>query len=180
MPFVLLSLGAALAGPLLGSPRPGGARPGPAPPCTCSGVAAGYVLTAIGGLLLSHGPGGHLPGDTRRALRIGAPTIPHQVAIYLASGSLVLLASHLFDTGTAGRLQLAVFVGAAPGVVTSSLNNAWAPVVFRTEPSGRGAVLERTGRDIAALTALIAGGTALISPTGAEGPRARRSTTPQR
>ena len=163
VPFVLLSLGAALGGPLLGLLALA-ARPSGGATLYLTGVAAGYVLTAVGGLLLSSGPGGHLTGDTRRALRIGAPTIPHQVAIYLASGSLVLLASHLFDTGTAGRLQLAVFVGAAPGVVTSSLNNAWAPVVFRTEPSGRGAVLERTGRDIAALTALIAGGTAMVAP----------------
>ena len=66
------------------------------------------------------GPGGaarhHERGDTRRALRVGLPTIPHQVAIYLASGALVLLAGHLFGTADAGRLQLAVLIGSAPAV----------------------------------------------------------------
>ena len=103
-------------------------------------------------------------GDTRRALWVGLPTILHQVALYLAGGALVLVAGHLYGTADAGRLQLAVLIGSAPGVVTSSLNNAWAPVVYRTPPEHRGVVLERTGRDIAALTALTAGGVSLLAP----------------
>lgn len=163
VPFVLLSLGAALGGPVLGLLAVLAApEPGPVP--FLSGVAVGYLLTAFAGLLLCRGRSTHHSGDTRKALRIGMPTIPHQVAIYLASGSLVLVAGHIFDTGTAGRLQLAVLVGAAPGVVTSSLNNAWAPVVYRADARLRGPVLERTGRDIAALTALIAGGVSLLAP----------------
>ena len=163
LPFVLLSLGAALGGPVLGL---AGLLLAPEPSARVflAGVAAGYVGTALAGLVLSARDARHHRGDTRRALRIGVPTIPHQVAIYLASGSLVLLAGHLFDSATAGRLQLAVLVGSAPAVITSSLNNAWAPVVYRTEPEHRGPVLERTGRDIAALTALTAGGVALFAP----------------
>jgi O-antigen/teichoic acid export membrane protein len=163
LPFVLLSLGAALGGPVIGLvalavvSRPTAA-------VYLAGVAAGFVLTGLVGLLLTGRGARHHAGDTRRALRIGLPTIPHQVAIYLASGSLVLLAGHLFGNGAAGRLQLAVLIGSAPGVITSSLNNAWAPVVYRTDPEHRGVVLERTGRDIAALTALTAGGVALLAP----------------
>ena len=41
-----------------------------------------------------------------------------------------------------------MLIGSAPGVLTSSLNNAWAPVVYRTDAEHRGEVLERTGRDI--------------------------------
>jgi len=163
VPFVLLSLGAALGGPVLGLLALGAAGVR-TPVQFLTGVAVGYVLTALAGLWLCRGRTSHHRGDTRRALRIGFPTIPHQVAIYLASGSLVLLAGHIFDTGTAGRLQLAVLLGAAPGVVTSSLNNAWAPVVYRTAPEHRGVVLERTGRDIAALTAVVAGGVAFVAP----------------
>ena len=50
-----------------------------------------------------------------------------------------------------------MLIGSAPGVVTASLNNAWAPIVYRTDPAHRGEVLERTSRDIAALAALAAG-----------------------
>ena len=92
----------------------------------------------------------HHRGDTRRALRMGLPTVPHQVAIFLASGILVLVAGWLFGSAEAGRLQLAVLIGSAPGVLTSSLNNAWAPIVYRTPEHDRAEVLEHTGRDIAA------------------------------
>jgi O-antigen/teichoic acid export membrane protein len=163
LPFVLLSLGAALGGPALGllvllagDPTAAG---------YLAGLAAGFVLTAVVGLGMTLSRSRHESGDTRRALRIGLPTIPHQVAIYLASGALVLVASHLYGSADAGRLQLAVLIGSAPGVLTSSLNNAWAPVVYRADPLHRGVVLERTGRDIAALTALAAGFVALTGPT---------------
>ena len=163
LPFVLLSLGAALGGPLVGMAALVAVER-PTATTYLAGVTAGFLVTGGIGLLLSGRGAHHEPGDTRRALRVGLPTIPHQVAIYLASGSLVLLAGHLFGSGDAGRLQLAVLIGSAPGVITSSLNNAWAPVVYRTPPEHRGVVLERTGRDIAALTALTAGGVSLLAP----------------
>ena len=94
LPFVLLSLGAALGGPALGLAalllvqRSAVAYLG--------GLAAGFLLTALAGLSLTLERGQHLRGDTRRALRIGLPTVPHQVALYLASGALVLVADRLF------------------------------------------------------------------------------------
>jgi O-antigen/teichoic acid export membrane protein len=163
LPFVLLSLGAALGGPALGLlvlvlvERSAAGY--------LAGIAAGFVLTAAAGLALTLRHSHHARGDTRRALRIGLPTIPHQVALYLAGGALVLVAGHLYGVADAGRLQLAVLIGSAPGVLTSSLNNAWAPVVYRTDPAYRGAVLERTGRDIAALTGLAAAFVAFTAPT---------------
>lgn len=163
LPFVLLSVGAALGGPVLGMAVLL-ATPDAGASAYLAGVAAGFVLTGAAGLVLTGRHAHHEPGDTRRALRVGLPTIPHQVSIYLASGALVLVAGHLFGSADAGRLQLAVLIGSAPGVLTSSLNNAWAPVVYRADPEHRGVVLERTGRDIAALTALTAGGVALLAP----------------
>ncbi len=163
LPFVLLSAGAAAGGPVLGMVLllvipSAGAR------AYLAGLAVGFVVTGLVGLALAARRVHHERGDTRRALRVGLPTIPHQVAIYLASGALVLVAGNLFGTADAGRLQLAVLIGSAPAVLTSSLNNAWAPVVYRTDPLHRGVVLERTGRDIAALTALTAGGVSLLAP----------------
>lgn len=163
LPFVLLSLGAALGGPVLGlAVLVLGDRSAAG---YLAGLAAGFLVTALAGLALTVRHRRHLRGDTRRALRIGLPTIPHQVAIYLASGSLVLVAGHLYGAADAGRLQLAVLIGSAPAVLTSSLNNAWAPVVYRTDAAHRSHVLERTGRDIAALTGLAAAFVAFTAPT---------------
>jgi hypothetical protein len=55
-------------------------------------------------------------------------------------------------------------VGSSPAVVTSALNNSWAPIIYRAPEHERGAVLAHTARDIATLAALISGGVALLSP----------------
>jgi O-antigen/teichoic acid export membrane protein len=163
-PFVMLSLTSALGGPVLGIALVTLWQDTAA--AYLLGLLVGYAGSAAVGLLLTlrGGPVRHHRGDTRRALRIGLPTVPHQVALFLASGILVLVASWLFDTSDAGRLQLAVLIGSAPGVLTSSLNNAWAPVVYRTPEAHRGEVLEHTGRDIGWLTSLAAGFVAVTAP----------------
>jgi O-antigen/teichoic acid export membrane protein len=164
LPFVLLSLGSALGGPVLGMALL--LLVSPTATAYLTGLALGYLVSGLAGLVLMvrGGPRVHHDRDTRRALRIGLPTVPHQVAIFLASGVLVLVAGWVFGAADAGRLQLAVLIGSAPGVLTSSLNNAWAPVVYRTSPEHRGEVLEHTGRDIAMLTGLAAGFVALAAP----------------
>lgn len=162
LPFVLLALGAALGGPALGLALV--VRGDGTSAEYLGGLAVGYAITALAGLALTIQRSRHLRGDTRRALRVGLPTIPHQVALYLAGGALVLVAGHLYGTAQAGRLQLAVLIGSAPGVVTASLNNAWAPIVYRTEPRHRGEVLEHTSRDIATLAALAGGFVAFMAP----------------
>jgi O-antigen/teichoic acid export membrane protein len=161
--FVALSLTATLGGPVLGL---GLLIQHPSPQRYLMGLTAGYAVAATLGLVLClHGgrPQGRR-GDTRAALRMGLPVIPHLVALYLANGALVLLAGHLYGVGTAGRLQLALLVGSSPAVITSALNNSWAPIVYRAKEHERGKVLAHTARDIATLAALISGGVALLSP----------------
>ncbi len=161
--FVSLSLTATLGGPLLGLAL---LALGRSPERYLGGLTAGYAAAAIVGLVLclQGGRPRRDHGDTRAALRIGLPVIPHLVALFLANGALVLLAGQLFDIAAAGRIQLALLVGSSPAVITSALNNSWAPIVFRTPEHERGAVLAHTARDIATLTALVAGGVALLSP----------------
>jgi O-antigen/teichoic acid export membrane protein len=161
--FVALSLTATLGGPLLGLALLAQHR---SPERYLIGLTAGYAAAAVVGLVLCL-RGGHRRrdrGDTRAALRMGLPVIPHLVALFLANGALVVLAGHLYGLGTAGRLQLALLVGSSPAVITSALNNSWAPIVFRTPEAQRGEVLSHTARDIATLAALISGGVALLSP----------------
>ena len=161
--FVSLSLTATLGGPLLGLALLAQHR---SPERYLVGLTAGYATAAAVGLVLClrGGRPRRDRGDTRAALRMGLPVIPHLVALFLANGALVVLAGHLYDIGTAGRLQLALLVGSSPAVITSALNNSWAPIIYRTEVRDRGAVLAHTARDIATLAALISGGVALLSP----------------
>jgi O-antigen/teichoic acid export membrane protein len=161
--FVSLSLTATLGGPLLGLALLAQDR---SPERYLSGLTAGYAAAATVGLVLClrGGRPGRERGDTRAALRLGLPVIPHLVALFLANGALVFLAGHLYDIATAGRIQLALLVGSSPAVITSALNNSWAPIVYRAPQHERGAVLAHTARDIATLVALISGGVALLSP----------------
>jgi O-antigen/teichoic acid export membrane protein len=161
--FVSLSLTATLGGPLLGLALLAQHQ---SPERYLSGLTAGYAAAAAVGLFLclrGGRPAGD-PGDTRAALRLGLPVIPHLVALFLANGALVFLAGHLYDIADAGRIQLALLVGSSPAVITSALNNAWAPIVYRAPEHERGAVLAHTARDVATLAALISGGVALLSP----------------
>jgi O-antigen/teichoic acid export membrane protein len=161
--FVSLSLTATLGGPLLGLALLAQQR---SPERYLSGLTAGYGAAAAVGLVLClrGGRPQRDRGDTRAALRMGLPVIPHLVALFLANGALVVLAGHLYDIATAGRLYLALLVGSSPAVITSALNNSWAPIVYRAPEQQRGAVLAHTARDIATLAALISGGVALLSP----------------
>jgi O-antigen/teichoic acid export membrane protein len=133
------------------------------------GLLVGYALAALTGAVLSLGVRlshrrEHTPGDMREAYRLGLPMLPHMVALYLASMALVFVAGALYGRADSGRLQLALLIGTAPNVITSSLNNSWAPVVFAAPPERRAAVLERTATDVATVAALVAGGVALLSP----------------
>jgi len=129
------------------------------------GLLVGYGLAAcfgISGVLASDVNGER--GDLAKAFRIGLPTIPHQLALYLASGALVVLAGHVIDRPSSGRLQLAILLGTAPAIITSSLNNSWAPVMYKANADARGYVLEETSRQVAFFTATVCTGVALLSP----------------
>jgi O-antigen/teichoic acid export membrane protein len=161
--FVTLSLTATLGGPLLGLAL---LAQHPSPGRYFVGLTAGYGAAAGLGLVMSL-RGGYRRrdrGDTRAALRMGLPVIPHLVALYLANGALVFLAARLYGVPASGRIQLALLVGSSPAVITSALNNSWAPIVYRAPDHARGAVLSHTARDIATLAAFISGGVALLSP----------------
>jgi O-antigen/teichoic acid export membrane protein len=163
--FVAVSAVGTLGGPVIGlalvhlGTHPSAGR-------YVTGLAVGYLLSAALGLWLGlrGRPAKGAPGDYRLALRTGLPAVPHQVSLYLAGAGLVVVANHAFGVVDGGRLSLALLVGSAAGVVTSALNNSWVPVVFSTPEAERGAVLERTGRDLAALTALASGGVAVLAP----------------
>lgn len=130
------------------------------------GVLLGYALAGLVGLgLCLRGAERSLePGAFAAALRMGLPILPHLVALYCTSYGLLFVASGLAGRAAAALLSPALLLGAAPGVVTSSLNNSWAPTVYAADPAHRAAVLERTTVDIGSLTATVAGGVAVLAP----------------
>jgi O-antigen/teichoic acid export membrane protein len=97
--FVSLSLTATLGGPLLGLALLSGGR---TPERYLSGLVAGYAAAATVGLVLClrGGRPRRDRGDTRAALRMGLPIIPHLVALFLATSALIFVASHLYDVAT--------------------------------------------------------------------------------
>ena len=129
------------------------------------GLLGGYAVAALVGVAvtLRSGPRRHHTGDTRAALRMGLPMLPHMVSIFAANGGLIFLATALFGQQEAGRLAVALLLGMAPGVVTAAMNNSWGPRSSHPE-SERGTVLEHTAADIGYLAATMAGGVAALSP----------------
>lgn len=164
VPFVVMSAVATLGGPVAGLGLVLG-RAGDADDYL-SGLLLGYLAAGAAGIVLA-ARGGRprtARGDLGRALRIGLPAVPHLVALLLVQNALVVITTRYFGLGDGGRMQIALLLGSAPAMIVSALNNAWAPVVYRTAEAERGAALERTARDVAAVTAALAGGVALLAP----------------
>lgn len=139
---------------------------------------AGGGLTYLGGLAgaqavvaaaaLVHVVRLHRPAPSstvwRRSLAVGLPTVPHQLATVAATTLLVVVAARLVGTPAAGRLQLAVLIGAVPSILVGAFNNAWAPLVYRTPAPERPAVIARTSTLVAAVAGVLAVGVALAAP----------------
>lgn len=129
------------------------------------GLAAGQAAAAAAGLaLVLRAPRGRRPGVLREGLRIGLPTLPHQVSLYLAVGGLVLLATHMLGAAAGGRANIVLTIGVGGAVLVSAMNNAWAPAVYRAAPEDRPAVLDDTAGRIGLLAACVGGAIALAGP----------------
>lgn len=167
MAFISISAVSMLGGPLLGLTAL--LALGRNPACYIGGLAAGYLLAGAVAWAVCLGTRFTAErrfeaGDMRIAFRLGLPILPHMVSLYLLSMSLVLISASRYGVGASGRIQLALLVGTAPNVITSSLNNSWAPTVYATPEAQRGTVVEHTAADIAWLTGLVSAGVALLSP----------------
>ena len=161
--YVGLGLVANLGGPLVGLVLV--AAVAPRADLYAVGLAAGQAAAALAGLaLLVRAPRGRRAGVLRDGLRVGLPTLPHQVSLYLAVGGLVLLATHLLGTAAGGRANIVLTIGVGGAVLVSAMNNAWAPAVYRAAPEERPAVLDDTTGRIGLLAACVGGGIALAGP----------------
>ena len=130
------------------------------------GLAGGQVVAALAGLVdvLRRDRSPLSRGVLGGGLRVGLPTLPHQISLYLAVGGLVLIATHLLGPSGGGRANIVLTLGIGGAVLISAMNNAWAPAVYRAAPAERGAVLDDSTHRIGLLAACVAGTVALAGP----------------
>jgi O-antigen/teichoic acid export membrane protein len=130
------------------------------------GLTFAYSCGALFGVILVVRSGDVLfrRRELTGALRVGLPTIPHQLALALATGAMVLIATHRYGLGASARLQVALFIGVVPTVIVSALNNAWAPLIMRTPEHERAQTINRTALDIGWIAASGSSVVALLSP----------------
>jgi O-antigen/teichoic acid export membrane protein len=111
------------------------------------------------------------------SLRIGLPTVPHQIAVSSMTLVLVSLAAHTAGLSAAGALQLGLLVGSAPMLFLGALNNVWAPLIYRTSDEDRQGILRSTFRIIMMAVVALTTGFTVLGPYVAgmiAGPAAER------
>lgn len=102
--------------------------------------------------------------ETVAAFRVGLPTVPHQVAGSLLLVVLVAVTVASSGVAAAGGLQLAITLGSTPMVLLAAVNNAWAPMVYRSPPAERSALLGSTFRTVSLFVLLLLAGFAVLGP----------------
>lgn len=102
--------------------------------------------------------------ETVAAFRVGLPTVPHQVASSLLLVVLVAVTVASSGVAAAGGLQLAITLGSTPMVLLAAVNNAWAPMIYRSPDAQRTALLGSTFRTVALLVLLLLAGFAVLGP----------------
>ncbi|QDG62555.1 lipopolysaccharide biosynthesis protein [Pseudarthrobacter sp. NIBRBAC000502771] len=162
--FVALGISASLTGPLFGVGIVLAFGPGPA--LYLAGLACGHVTVGIIAMLvcLKIQKPMFAKGQFLSNLRVGLPTVPHQIAVSFMTLTVVSASSHLVGLDAAGGLQLALLIGSAPMLLLGALNNAWAPYVYRARPEERGEILAGSYRSVMLLTAAMVCGFAVLAP----------------
>lgn len=131
-----------------------------------AGLAAGYgvaALVAVAVALRIARPKFDII-DLLRALRVGLPTIPHGLAVPALLTTVIAFVVQTEGLGLAGTLQISVMLGSAVVTTLNAVNNAWAPMIFRTTRALRPRALADTTLLVAALTLVLVTGFALTSP----------------
>lgn len=123
-----------------------------------AGVAGGYIISAMVGLVSLQGIPRKLPGGStiRAALRLGAPTIPHGLAIYALAVADRVIVERLMGLDQVGRYQVAYLVGGVGISLAAAFNNAWAPQIYAAEQENRWALLAATSAAVTRVFAWLA------------------------
>lgn len=84
----------------------------------------------------------------KSALKIGLPTIPHQLSVGAAGGFTVLAAQIALDSGAAAQMQLSVFLATSPIIVISAITYSWLPELNKVRQENRSHFLSETGSSL--------------------------------
>lgn len=130
------------------------------------GLAIGTVAGAVAGLAatgsLRHGwPSVH---ELRGGLALGAPLIPHGLAIYLLASADRIAIAAILGFVEVGRYQVAYAIGSLGVALITALNQAWIPLLMGTPARQRWVTLRDTSRVVHRFSALVAGGLAVAVP----------------
>ena len=163
--FVTLAFAMALVGPVIGMSFV--VTVSATAESYLAGLAVGFAAVALGSLALVRPLAGLVPSSSIRSyLGESMPMLPHQVAMYAATGLLVVVAGVALPLGSsgAGAMQIALLAGTPPLLVLTALNNAWAPRMYETPRAGRSTAVSNSAALIMWLMAAVAVAVALAAP----------------
>jgi O-antigen/teichoic acid export membrane protein len=138
------------------------------PTAYLGGYGAGVSVAALAGAVLSGTLGAGLADrrTVRAAMAIGAPAIPHAMAIFvLALGDRLIIQS-IDGTVAVGRYQVAYALGALPLALLAALQTAWVPITFGAAADRRWESLASSAAVISRLGAVLVAAVVVLSPVG--------------
>jgi len=102
----------------------------------------------------------------RSALRLGAPTVPHTLAVFVIALGDRFVIEAIDGSSAVGRYQIAYALGGLAQTLLMGVQNAWLPATFSSEESSRWSSLASSTTDVTRLACLLAGGLTLTAPLG--------------
>lgn len=99
-----------------------------------------------------------------RAIRVGAPALPHTVATFAMAAGDRLVIERLISLSAVGRYHVAYAIGSLGLVVLRALNSAWQPIVIGAAAADVAETVSRTHRAVVNAAGTSAAVLALLSP----------------
>jgi O-antigen/teichoic acid export membrane protein len=100
----------------------------------------------------------------RSALKLGLPTVPHALAIYVVAAGDRILVERELGLPSVARYQVAYLVGALGLTLAGAFNNAWSTLVYGARDEDRWHVLADTTAELYRLVGFIVGVIAFGGP----------------
>lgn len=104
--------------------------------------------------------------DVRAAVRLGGPTVPHLLALLvIATGDRVVV-ERILGLGDVARYEVSYQLGSLALLLLTSVNNAWAPMIYGADPEERWQVLAETTDAVLRIMVPLIAAVALAGPVG--------------
>jgi O-antigen/teichoic acid export membrane protein len=130
------------------------------------GMIIGTIGASLAGLLTAT-RAARAPLDLqllKAGLRLGLPTVPHDLSMYLIIAGDRVILERAKGTATVGRYQVAYVIGTLGLSLISALSAAWQPLIFGAQDEVRWPLLAETTAVLYWVAALVSGFLALAAP----------------